>query len=338
MGTWKRLIKPEKVDIQYSDAALRDGIVVIEPLERGFGTTLGSAIRRVLLSSIDGSAITMVKIEGVSHEFSTIPGVIEDVSEVVLNLKALRIKSYADRARKVHLIQKGPKIVCAKDIEAVTDIEILDPDHVVCTLGDGALLNMELTIETGSGYMPAKNQDPENQSAIGVIAIDALFSPIELVDFKVEQTRVGQRTDYDKLILRIKTDGSLRPDDALGQAGAILRDHFANLVTFDESKAVESINEVEELPFNKNLLRKVDELELSVRSANCLKNENIFYIGDLIQRTEVDMLKTPNFGRKSLNEIKILLNDMGLFFGMDVPGWPPEDIVELARKHDDQYN
>ena len=337
MSTWRMLIKPVKVDVQYSDPLLRDGTIVVEPLERGFGVTLGNAIRRVLLSSIKGSAITSVKIEGVAHEFSTIPGVREDIPEIVLNLKALRVKLHSERAKKVKLVQKGPKIVCAKDIECSSEVEIMDPDHVICTLESGASVNMEFNIESGKGYVPAAQQDVQNKT-IGVILIDAIFSPVELVDFKVEQTRVGQRTDYDKLALRIKTDGSLRPDDALAQAGAILRDHFAGLVNFDESPLFDGKAESEEFPFNKNLLRKVDELELSVRSANCLKNENIFYIGDLIQRSEADMLKTPNFGRKSLNEIKGLLSTMGLAFGMSIPGWPPENIDELAKRLDDQYN
>ena len=331
------LIKPGKVDVQYSDPLLRDGTIVVEPLERGFGTTLGNSLRRVLLSSIKGAAITSVKIEGVAHEFSTIPGVREDIPEVVLNLKALRVKLNSDRMKKVRLVQKGPKIVCAKDIECSSDVEILDPDHVICTLENGASLNMELTIENGKGYVPTSSREQQD-SQIGVILIDAIFSPIVLVDFKVDQTRVGQITDYDKLTLRVKTDGSIRPDDALAQAGSILRDHFSSFVNFDDSPFHDNKESVDDFPFNKNLLRKVDELELSVRSANCLKNENIFYIGDLIQRTESDMLKTPNFGRKSLNEIKGLLTTMGLSFGMNIPGWPPENIDELAKKLDDQYN
>jgi DNA-directed RNA polymerase subunit alpha len=331
------LIKPRKIEIQYSDQLLRDGTVILEPLERGFGTTLGNALRRVLLSSISGSAVTSVKFEGVAHEFSTIPGVREDVPEIILNIKALKIKLNSDRPRKVKISASGPKIVKAKDIECSSDVEILDPEHIICTLEYGASVNMELTINNGKGYVTASNQEDCNKQ-IGVIAVDSIFSPIELVDFKVEQTRVGQRTDYDKLTIRIKTDGSIRPDDALAYAGAILRDHFSAFVNFDEFPVYDSKEELSDFPFNKNLLKKVDELELSVRSANCLKNENIFYIGDLIQRSESDMLKTPNFGRKSLNEIKALLSSMGLSFGMTVAGWPPENIDDLVRKADDQYN
>ncbi|MDR0744435.1 MAG: DNA-directed RNA polymerase subunit alpha [Holosporales bacterium] len=336
MNTWQRLIKPRKVDIQYSDQLLRDGTVVLEPLERGFGTTLGNTLRRVLLSSIPGSAITAVKFEGIAHEFSVIPGVHEDVPEIILNLKALKIKLSSDITKKVKVTAIGPKIVKAKDIECSSDVEVLDPDYVICTLESGASISIELTVENGKGYVVTANQNNSNQ--IGVIAIDAVFSPIELVDFKVEQTRVGQKTDYDKLTIRIKTDGSIRPDDALAQASAILRDHFSVLVNFDEFPLHDVKSETNEPQLNKNLLRKVDELELSVRSANCLKNENIFYIGDLIQRSESDMLKTPNFGRKSLNEIKALLTNMGLSFGMSVAGWPPENIDALSKKLDDQYN
>jgi DNA-directed RNA polymerase subunit alpha len=327
---------PGRVDVRYSDPKLRDALIVIDPLERGFGMTLGNSLRRVLLSSIEGSAITAVKIDGVAHEFSTIPGVREDVAEIILNLKSLRLKLHSDRQRHVRVNVNGARVVCAKDIEATSDIEIMDPDHVICTAGPGTELRMELTVENGRGYALAAHQ--VEQRVIGCIPIDAIFSPVELVSYEVEQTRVGQRTDYDKLLLRIRTDGSIRPDDALAQASAILRGHFSMLVDYDEVAVHDAAQDGEDLPFNKNLLRKVDELELSVRSANCLKNENIFYIGDLIQRTETDMLRTPNFGRKSLNEIKSLLEEMGLTFGMVVPDWPPESLDELSRKLDEQYN
>ena len=334
MNTWKTLIRPGKVDVRYSDPQLREATIIIEPLERGFGITLGNAMRRVLLSSIVGTAITSIKVEGVAHEFSTIPGVKEDVPEIILNLKALRLNLHSDRAKKVKIVAEGPKVITAKDIECPSEVEILDPD---CTLGPSSKLEMELTVDTGRGYVPASAQK-DKSDVIGHIAVDAIFSPVSLVDFKVEQTRVGQRTDYDKLVLTVKTDGSIRPDDALAQASAILRDHFATFVNFDELTLTDMKEDKGDFPFNENLLRKVDELELSVRSANCLKNENIFYIGDLIQRTEAEMLKTPNFGRKSLNEIKALLADMDLSFGMTIPGWPPENLDELSKKLDDQYN
>ncbi|MDR1488327.1 MAG: DNA-directed RNA polymerase subunit alpha [Holosporales bacterium] len=337
-STWQILIRPNKAEVAYTDEKLREGSVVITPLERGFGTTIGNALRRVLLSSIPGSAIRAVKIDGVAHEFSVIPGVREDVPEIILNLKSLRIKLHGDRGRKVHISSvSGPRVVKAKDIECPTDVEVMDPEHVICTLESGGKIDMELTIDNGKGYVPASAQDA-SEKQIGLIFIDAIYSPVSLVDFKVEQTRVGQRTDYDKLTMFVKTDGSVRPDDAVAKAGAILRDHFASFVSFDEVPMYDVKGDKEELPFDKNFLRKVDELELSVRAANCLKNENIFYIGDLIQRSEADMLKTPNFGRKSLNEIKELLHAMDLDFGMPIPGWPPENIDELARKLDEQYN
>jgi DNA-directed RNA polymerase subunit alpha len=331
------MIKPNKAEVSYSDEKLRDGTVVICPLERGFGTTVGNALRRVLLSSISGSAITSAKIEGVAHEFSAIPGVREDVPEIILNLKTLRLKLHGDKSRKMHVSATGKKVVKASDIDCSADIEIMDPDHIICHVEDGGHINIELTADCGTGYVSANNRRTE-EKPIGVIFVDAIYSPITLVDFKVEQTRVGQRTDYDKLIVKVRTDGSIKPDDAIAEAGTILRDHFATFVDFEEFQSYSTDEIKDEFPFNKNLLRKVDELELSVRSANCLKNENIFYIGDLIQRTEADMLKTPNFGRKSLNEIKNLLVDMDLSFGMTVSGWPPENIDGLAKRLDDQLS
>jgi DNA-directed RNA polymerase subunit alpha len=331
-----KLIRPGRVDVRYSDPKLRDATIVIDPLERGFGITLGNALRRVLLSSIEGSAVTSLKIDGVAHEFSVIPGVREDVSEIIMNLKSLRLRLHSDRQRHIRIVVKGARVVCARDIECPSDLEIMDPDHVICTTSTDTELRMELTVENGTGYVQA-TRTPERE-VIGCIPIDAIFSPIALVNYEVEQTRVGQRTDYDKLIMRIKTDGSIKPDDALAQASAILRDYFSLFVNYDEISDREVSKEAgDDLPFNKSLLRKVDELELSVRSANCLKNENIFYIGDLIQRTESDMLRTPNFGRKSLNEIKALLESMGLSFGMMVSDWPPENLDELSKKLDDPY-
>jgi DNA-directed RNA polymerase subunit alpha len=331
------LIEPGKVEVTYSDRQLRDAVIVIEPLERGFGITLGNALRRVLMSSLSGSAVTSIKIDGVVHEFSTVPGVREDVSEIILNLKALNLKLQSERSKKARIFAKGPRIIRAKDIECSSDVVVLDPDHVICTLESGATVNIELNIENGRGYIPASKQIDLSET-IGAIPIDAIYSPVELVDFKVGQTRVGQKTDYDKLSIRIKTNGAMKPDDALAQASAILRDHFTYFINFDDSVKQELVEDKEEFPFNRNLLKKVDELELSVRSANCLKNENIFYIGDLIQRTESDMLKTPNFGRKSLNEIRSLLEAMGLSFGMSIQGWPPDNLDELSKKLDDQYS
>jgi DNA-directed RNA polymerase subunit alpha len=330
------MIKPNKAEVSYFDEKLRDGVVVISPLERGFGTTVGNALRRVLLSSISGSAITSVKIDGIAHEFSAIPSVREDVPEIILNLKTLRLKLHGEKSRKMHVSATGKKIVRASDIDCSADVEIMDPGHVICHVEDGGHISMEITADNGTGYVSAGFGNVEK--VIGVIPVDAIYSPVMLVDFKVEQTRIGQRTDYDKLTIRVQTDGSIKPDDAISEAGTILRDHFATFVDFEEFQSYNAEDVKDEFPFNKNLLRKVDELELSVRSANCLKNENIFYIGDLIQRTEADMLKTPNFGRKSLNEIKELLVAMDLNFGMAVPGWPPENIDGLAKRLDDQLN
>jgi DNA-directed RNA polymerase subunit alpha len=312
--------------------------MVAEPLERGFGLTLGNALRRVLLSSLQGSAITSIKIEGVLHEFSAIPGVREDVADIILNLKTLGIRLNSDMPKRVTIDVKGPCVVTGKDIQHSSDIEILDPDLVICHVDEGGHVVMEMTVQSGKGYVPASAQQIEDK-AIGLIPIDAIFSPIKRVVYKVDQTRVGQRTDYDKLTLTLTADGSIKPDDAIAYAARIMQDQLQQFVNFEEPKPVGMIERRgEPLPFNRNMLKKVDELELSVRSANCLKNENIYYIGDLVQRSEPEMLRTPNFGRKSLNEIKEVLSMMGLGFGMSVPNWPPENIDELAKSLEDPFN
>ncbi len=334
---WQSLIKTYKLNVQYLDPELREADVVAEPLERGFGMTLGNALRRVLLSSLQGAAITSLRIDGVLHEFSAIPGVMEDVTDIILNLKTVGVRLNSDIPKKVKISVVGPKVVRAKDIQATSEVDILDPEVVICTLGEGATLNMEMTVQSGKGYVPA-NQHVYEDKPIGVIPIDSIFGPVKRVVFKVEQTRVGQRTDYDKLTMRVVTDGSIKPDDAVAYAARILQDQLQQFINFDEPRAAEKRDSKDELPFNRNLLKKVDELELSVRSANCLKNENIFYIGDLVQKSESDMLKTPNFGRKSLNEIKEVLAQMGLGFGMAIQNWPPENIDELARSLEDPYS
>jgi DNA-directed RNA polymerase subunit alpha len=334
---WQDLIKSATLDIQYVDPGMREAVIVAEPLERGFGMTLGNALRRVLLSSLQGAAFTSVKIDGVLHEFSTIPGVKEDVTDIVLNLKSIGVKSVSELSKKVHVSVAGPKVVTAADIDVVSGIEILDPGIVICTVEDGARLNMELTVNTGRGYVQAV-YDPEETRSIGLIALDALFSPVRRVVFGVEQTRVGQRTDYDKLTMNIETNGAIKPDDALAFAARIVVDQMQAFINFEEPRFADPRSEKFVLPFNKNLLRKVEELELSVRSANCLKNENLTYIGDLVQKTEAEMLRTPNFGRKSLNEIKEVLAQMGIGLGMSVPNWPPENIAELAKGLDDPYS
>lgn len=332
---WKTLIQPTK-QVHVSDSNPCVATLVAEPLERGFGMTLGNALRRVLLSSLQGAAVTSIQVEGVLHEFSSIPGVREDVTDIILNIKALALRMHVDGPRKVRLHAEGPGEVTAKQIETGADIEVMNPDLVICTLDRGAHLSMELTVETGRGYIPASALRKED-TPIGLMPIDALFSPIRKVAYKVENSRVGQVTDYDKLSLTVETDGSLLPDDAIAIAARILQDQLQLFINFEEPKVVTQQEVVGELPFNRNLLRKVDELELSVRSANCLKNDNIVYIGDLVQKSEGEMLRTPNFGRKSLNEIKEVLTQMGLNLGMQIPNWPPENIEDLAKRLEEPF-
>lgn len=333
---WQTLIKPTKLQIEGGTDPRRAATIVADPLERGFGLTLGNAIRRVLLSSLQGAAITSIQVEGVLHEFSSIPGVREDVTDIVLNLKSLGLRMHGEGSKRMSLTASGPGVVTAAQIEAGSDIDIMDPELIICTLDEGAKLNMEMTVESGKGYVPANQNRPED-APIGMIPIDALYSPIRKVSYKVDNTRVGQITDYDKLSLSIETDGSVTPEDSLALAARILQDQMQLFVNFEEPQVAVAEERPSELPFNKNLLRKVDELELSVRSANCLKNDNIVYIGDLVQKTEQEMLRTPNFGRKSLNEIKEVLAQMGLHLGMEIPSWPPENIDEMARRLDEPY-
>jgi DNA-directed RNA polymerase subunit alpha len=331
---WQELIKPTKLDINKSETP-NAGKVIAEPLERGFGLTLGNALRRILLSSLQGAAVTGVQIDGVLHEFSSIEGVREDVTDIILNVKALAVRMHAEGPKKMRLQAVGPCEVTAAQIEAGADIEIMNPDLVICTLDKDAKLNMEMTVNTGKGYRPASLNRPE-EAPVGLIPVDSVFSPVRKVTYEVEDTRVGQITDYDKLTLFVETNGVITPEDAVAYAARILQDQLQVFVNFEEPEEAKSKEEGEELPFNRNLLRKVDELELSVRSANCLKNDNIVYIGDLVQKSESDMLRTPNFGRKSLNEIKEVLTIMGLHLGMQVEGWPPENIDELMKKVDEQ--
>ncbi|MCD6035967.1 MAG: DNA-directed polymerase subunit alpha [Rickettsiales bacterium] len=332
---WNELIKPSKVQVESRGNIEKVGTIVVEPLERGFGITLGNALRRVLLSSLQGAAVTSIAIDGVVHEFSSVSGVKEDVTDIVLNLKALIVKAHSAGRKRLQLNAAGPCEVTAGMIEAGADVEILNKDMVICTLDKGATLNMEITVETGKGYVPAYQNRPAD-APIGLIPVDALYSPVKRVTYKVENARVGQMTDYDKLILTVETDGTVTPEMAVGLAARILQDQLQLFISFEEVEE-NAQHEEESLPFDRNLLRKVDELELSVRSQNCLKNDNIVYIGDLVCKTESEMLKTPNFGRKSLNEIKDVLASMGLRFGMEVAGWPPENIEELARRFEDPY-
>ena len=333
---WKDLIKPQKLDIKTLAHDSKRATVVAEPLERGFGMTLGVALRRVLLSSLQGAAVTAVKIDNVLHEFSSVAGVREDVTNMILNIKELKLKAHSPEKKKMWLKTSEPGEVTAGMIETDADVEVINKDLVICHLDKGATLNMELTVEVGKGYVPASQNRPSD-APIGLIPVDAIFSPVQKVAYKIENARVGQRTDYDKLILDIETDGSIIPEDAVALSARILQDQLNLFVNFEDIPDVAEREKKDELPFSPYLLKKVDELELSVRSANCLKNDNIVYIGDLVQKTESEMLKTPNFGRKSLNEIKDVLSGMGLRFGMDVPEWPPENIEEMARKFEDPF-
>lgn len=333
---WQELIKPQKLNVQPGRRPDREATIVVEPLERGFGTTVGNALRRVLLSSLQGAAVTAVHIDGVLHEFSSIPGVREDVTDIVLNLKALGLRMHSENTKRVYLKATGPCVVTAGMIETGHEVEVMDPDHVICHVDEGGSLSVELTVGIGKGYVPA-NMNKAEDAPIGLVAIDAIYSPVRRVAYRVDNARVGQQTDYDRLTFDIETDGSVAPDDAVALAARILQDQLQPFINFDEPHLSQPQERRPELPFNPNLLRKVDELELSVRSANCLKNDNIVYIGDLVQKTEAEMLRTPNFGRKSLNEIKEVLSQMGLHLGMDVSGWPPENIEELARKVEEPF-
>jgi DNA-directed RNA polymerase subunit alpha len=343
---WQELKKPNALERKPGTDVRRKASFVAEPLERGFGMTLGNSLRRVLLSSLQGAAVTSIKIEGVLHEFSSLTGVREDVTDIILNVKQIALKMEGEGPKRLQLSATGPGEVTAGQIATTGDIEVTNPDLVICHLDDGATLNMELTADIGKGYVPSQANRPAD-AAIGLIPVDALYSPVRQVAYKVENTRVGQELDYDKLTLTIETDGTVSPEDALGYSARILQDQLQLFVHFDDSQVraaapagmvgtagaapVEGTT-TDTNQLNRYLLKKVDELELSVRSANCLKNDNIIYIGDLVQKTEAEMLRTPNFGRKSLNEIKEVLASMGLRLGMDIPGWPPENIEEMAKK------
>ncbi|MEL7544333.1 MAG: DNA-directed RNA polymerase subunit alpha [Pseudomonadota bacterium] len=333
---WQDLIKPQKLAITAGRDAGRVATVVAEPLERGFGMTLGNALRRVLLSSLQGGAITSVHIDGVLHEFSSIPGVREDVTNMILNIKGIAVKVHSEGTKRMVLRKEGPGVATAGDIETGSEVEILNPNHVICTLDEGASMRMEFTAATGKGYVPAEQNRP-GDAPIGLIPVDSLYSPVQKVSYKVENTREGTVLDYDKLTMTVETDGSIKADDAVALAARILQDQLQIFINFEEPQREQPAEAAPDLEFNAALLKKVDELELSVRSANCLKNDNIIYIGDLIQKTEAEMLRTPNFGRKSLNEIKEVLAAMGLHLGMDVPNWPPDNIEELAKRFEDHF-
>jgi DNA-directed RNA polymerase subunit alpha len=334
---WQELIRPNKLQVQAGTDPKRAATVVAEPLERGFGLTLGNALRRILLSSLQGASVQSVHIDGVLHEFSSIAGVREDVTDIVLNIKDIAIKMQGEGPKRMVVKKQGPAVVTAGDIQTVGDITVLNPDLVICHLDEGAEIRMEFTVNTGKGYVPAERNRPED-APIGLIPVDSLFSPVKKVSYRVENTREGQILDYDKLTMQIETNGAVSPEDALAYAARILQDQLNVFVNFEEPRKEVGVSEsIPDLAFNPAFLKKVDELELSVRSANCLKNDNIVYIGDLVQKSEAEMLRTPNFGRKSLNEIKEVLAQMGLHLGMEVAGWPPENIEELAKRFEDHY-
>jgi DNA-directed RNA polymerase subunit alpha len=321
---WRDLIKPRKLEVDADSLTNTYGKFVAEPLERGFGTTLGNSVRRVLLSSLQGAAITSVKIDGVEHEFTTISEVGEDVTDVVLNLKEVLLRMHTNEPKVLKIEVEGPKEVKAGDIITDDQVEILNPGHHICTVAEGGKLRMELTCRRGRGYVPAMNNKIQGQP-LGTIPVDSLFSPVRKVNYQVTNARVGQQTDFDKLSLEVWTDGSVTPQDAVAFAAKIIKEQLTVFINFDETEEPVVVDAPrEETKLNENLFRSVDELELSVRSANCLQQANIKTIGDLVQRSEAEMLKTKNFGRKSLKEIKEILAEMGLSLGMKLENWPPK--------------
>ncbi len=330
---WRDLIKPKRLEA--SELTETYGKFVAEPFERGFGTTLGNSLRRILLSSLQGAAITSVRIKNVQHEFSSVVGVTEDVTDIILNLKGVKVRLHGHDPRNVRIVKKGSGVIKAGDIITDSNVEILNPDHYIATCGTGTDLEVDMTVAMGKGYVAAeKNRD--DSAPVGTIPIDAIFSPIVKVNFNVSNARVGQVTDYDKLTLEMMTDGSVKPDDAVAYASKIFKEQLQIFINFDETEEpVPEEEDNEKHKINENLYRSVEELELSVRSANCLKNAQINLIGELVQKTEAEMLKTQNFGRKSLNEIKDILAEMGLGLGMKLENFPDPEYLKLIQKGQD---
>ena len=329
---WETLIKPKAFESEEETLTSTYGRFHVEPFERGFGLTIGNSLRRILLSSLQGAAITTASIKGVLHEFSTLPGVREDVTDIILNIKEILVKLHSPGPEILRLKVTRAGEVKAGDIEPNPNVEILNPDHHLATLSADGEMEIEMTVKWGRGYVPAERNREEGQP-IGTIPIDALFSPIRRVNYNVTHTRVGQLTDYDRLTMEVWTNGSVAPRDAVAFAAKIAKEQLSVFINFDEEEAApKSIPAEEKTSLNENLFRSVDELELSVRSANCLKNAEIRYIGDLVQKTEGEMLKTKNFGRKSLNEIRDILTEMGLGLGMKLDGWPPAELVAKTEK------
>jgi DNA-directed RNA polymerase subunit alpha len=332
---WTNTIKPDKV--LFEELGRGVSKITISPLERGFGTTIGNSLRRVLLSSIRGSAIVAVEVAGILHEFSSVPGMHEDMVNLILNLKAIGIRLEGEEHKSIHLKLKGPSKVLASALGVEKQVIVLTPNQEICTITDSREIEMTIVCDQGKGYVPAEVlQESSVEKKPGRIWIDAVFSPIKKVSFKVEETRVGQKIGYDKLLMYIESNGSVSAETALGLAAKVLQDQLQPLISFDLASEEEAHPKKRELPFDPVLLKKVDELDMSVRSQNCLKNVNIIYMGDLVTKTEAEMLKTPNFGRKSLNEIKEMLTSLGLHFGMLIPQWPPENLEEMTKQHKDE--
>lgn len=326
---WLNLIKPVKSIVKTNN--FNKAAFSFEPLETGYGLTLGNSLRRILLSSLQGVAVTAVKIDGVLHQFSSMPGVCEDVVHILINIKNLCLLKTVEGTKKIHINVEGPAAVTAADIQCPEGVEVLDPNHYLFTISGDQRISIEMTVENGKGYLDTSSE--EKDEVVGLINLDASFSPVKRVAYNVDKTREGKRLDYDKLILEVETDGTITPEDAIGISAKILQDQLSVFVNFAHTDTtVENETEEKSFSFDPVLLKRVEELELSVRSANCLKNDNIIYIGDLVQKTEPEMLKTPNFGRKSLNEIKQILNDLNLTLGMTIEDWPPENIDDLSKK------
>jgi DNA-directed RNA polymerase subunit alpha len=328
---WTDLIKPKELEADEKSLTATYGKFYAEPFERGFGATVGNSLRRILLSSLMGAAIVSVRIKSILHEFSTIPGITEDVTDIILNLKEIRLRLLDTEQQTIRIDSKGPKAVQARDIIAGPNVEILNPDQHIATLARDAKLEMEMVVKLGRGYVPAE-RNKEEGVPVDTISIDAIFSPIRKVNFNVTNARVGQRTDYDRLVFEVWTDGGIKPDDAVAYAAKILQDQLQIFINFTEEPQPSRRDESPTTPLNENLYRSVDELEFSVRSQNCLQNADIKYIGELVQKTEQEMLKTKNFGQKSLNEIKEILRGMGLELGMKLDHFPSREEIESRRR------
>ncbi len=328
---WRQLIRPKKLEVDHESLTTKFGRFQAEPLERGFGITVGNSLRRLLLSSLRGAAIIGVEIDGALHEFQSVPGLVEDVADIVLNIKEVQLKLLADGPKTFHFVRSEPGVVTAKDLGVSANIEVMNPEQHICTVSEGGKFDLRFIVDQGKGYVPAEQNKGEDWSTT-MIAVDAIFSPIRKVNYRVTNARVGQRTDYDKLTLEVWTSGAVSPEDAVALAAKILKDQIQIFINFDEEVEPEEVHEEKIEPLNENLYRTVDELELSVRSANCLQNANIRFIGELVQKTEAEMLKTKNFGRKSLKEIKEILQEMGLSLGMKLESFDPEKF-HSAPKH-----